>query len=254
MTDERQTHFQTGGAGYAQFRPAYPPALAAALADLPASPGRALDVGCGSGQLTVLLAEHFDEVLATDVSADQLANAPPHARVTYLEGPAEELVADDRSIDLVVAAQAAHWFDLDKFYAEARRVARAGAVIALVTYGKSHILGDEAVETRYQRFYQEEIGPYWPSERRHVERGYADLAFPFERVTIPAQEIAVDWDLAAVIGYAGTWSATKKAAKAGAAHLLPAFEADMARLWGDPATPRRVVWPITVRAGRLTAI
>ena len=110
-------HFSERSADYAANRPTYPPQLAGFLAEH--SPGRtlALDCGCGTGQLSVQLAEHFAEVVATDASAAQIAAATPHPRVRYRVAPADASGLEPVSADLIVAAQAAHWFDLDAFYA-----------------------------------------------------------------------------------------------------------------------------------------
>jgi len=89
------------------------------------------DCGCGSGQASVALAAHFKVVHATDVAAEQIAAAKPHLRVRYSVAPAEHCGLPDASVDLVTVAQALHWFDVDAFYAEARRVARPGALIAV---------------------------------------------------------------------------------------------------------------------------
>src|SRR5688572_14539271 len=132
-------HFSAGSENYAASRPDYPPELAAFLAEASPARGLAVDCGCGTGQLTVRLAEHFNEVLATDASARQIAAAAPHPRVTYRTAPAEASGLEPDLADLIVAAQAAHWFDIEAFYAEARRIARPGALLALVTYGVFHV-------------------------------------------------------------------------------------------------------------------
>src|SRR5690606_16240817 len=113
--------FGAGGGAYARFRPRYPRKLVDELVRLAPGTGLAVDVGCGSGQLTELLAGSFDHVIGVDPSADQIANTRPHRRIRYLTAPAEDLPVDDGSADLITAAQAAHWFDLSKFYDEARR-------------------------------------------------------------------------------------------------------------------------------------
>ena len=66
-----KSYWQENGSDYARYRPTYPAGLAAALADISPNSGLALDVGCGTGQLSVLLAEHFETVIGCDVSADQ---------------------------------------------------------------------------------------------------------------------------------------------------------------------------------------
>ena len=64
----------------------------------------------------------FDRVIATDASEKQIANAQSHKIVEYRVAPAENSGIGSETIDLIMVAQALHWFDLDRFYAEARRV------------------------------------------------------------------------------------------------------------------------------------
>lgn len=198
-----RNRFEAGAERYARFRPSYPPELAAHLAEAArrsvAASGSAddaelcaLDVGCGTGQLTRGLAEHFTRVIGADPSADQLSRATAHPRITYVRAPAEALPAADASVHLVAAAQAAHWFDLDAFYSEVRRVAAPHAVLALVSYGVIETPPEFA--PMFDRFYTEGIGPFWPPERRHVDAGYATLAFPFPE--LPMSDLAIVRDLA----------------------------------------------------------
>lgn len=246
---ERSEHFQQGGADYALHRPTYPAALAAVLAELAPARRLAVDVGCGTGQLSVLLADEFESVIATDVSADQIAHAAARPQISYRVGPAETLNAGDGVADLVVVAQAAHWFDLPAFYAEAARVAAPRGLLALVTYGVMEIEG--APNERFQRFYWDEIGPYWPAERRHVETQYRDLPFPVAEMPAPSLAIERHWSLDDLMGYIGTWSATRQARKAGAEAVIAAAERDLRPLWGDARLTVR--WPIAMRVGRLNA-
>ena len=246
MGEER--HFETGGGDYAAHRPTYPPALAQALAARCARTTHALDVGCGTGQLSVLLAGAFERVTATDPSAAQIANATAHERIVYRVEPAETIGLPDASVDLVVAAQAAHWFDLDRFYAEVRRVARPGAVLALVSYGVPAIdAGIGPLAERFERFYWHEIHRHWPPGRAHVEQGYRALAFPFDEKPFAPLAITRDWDFSALEGYIRTWSAAKRAAQAGDHAALEDGLADLATLWGGADTRHRVAWPLVAR-------
>ncbi|MDO5682545.1 MAG: class I SAM-dependent methyltransferase [Propionibacteriaceae bacterium] len=241
----RRNWFEVGGQQYAQFRPTYPPALAAYLAELAPAERVAVDVGCGNGQFTVQLAEHFASVIGADPSAEQLANAKPHPRVQYVQAPAEELALADASVGLVAVAQAAHWFDLPRFYAEVRRVAALGCVLALITYGRQEL--DADLNERFQRFYRDEIGPFWPVERAHVDAGYRTLDFPFEEVAPPRFEIVKDFDLPGMLGYVSTWSAVTNARLGGRTDILERFATDLTDLWGDPARRRAARWPISLR-------
>lgn len=241
--------FDQGGQSYARFRPEYPQSLSAYLAA--EAPGRklAVDVGCGTGQLTVQLAAHFKRVVGTDPSSDQIANAVAHDHVRYLNAPAENIPLPDGSADLITAAQAAHWFDLPAFYGEAKRVGRKGSIVALISYGVMRL--DGALQRRFDRFYRDEIGPYWPPERRLVDSGYRDLDFPFEELEPPRMSIDRSWRLAELLGYISTWSAVRRIREAGRDDVLSAFVRDFSDLWGDAEQERPVAWPVNMRVGRL---
>jgi SAM-dependent methyltransferase len=241
--------FDQGGRAYARFRPEYPLELARFLAETAPSRDRAVDVGCGNGQLTAQLAAYFDEVVGLDPSADQIANAPAQAGVRYICAPAEALPLPDRSASLITAAQAAHWFDLPAFYAEACRIAADGAVIALISYGVLQLHG--GLQDRFSRFYHDEIGPYWPLERKLVDSGYRDMSFPFEERVAPQMEIHRAWELEEFLGYLSTWSAVQRVNDAGGEDILTAFVRDISLLWGDPMKKQPVVWPINMRVGTL---
>jgi SAM-dependent methyltransferase len=241
--------FDQGGQDYARFRPDYPQELAAWLAGQAPDRHVAVDVGCGNGQLTRLLAAHFGSVVGLDPSADQIANATPCDNVVYQRAPAENLPLPDGSTSLITAAQAAHWFDLPAFYAQARRIAAPGAVLALISYGIPRL--DGALDDRFRRFYDDEIGPYWPPERKLVDAGYATLDFPFEQFHAPPLDMRVEWNLAEFLGYIFTWSAVRGAREAGQEALVARFADDMAVAWGDPDIKRRIAFPISMRTGRL---
>lgn len=242
-------HFSGSSDAYATYRPTYSIGLADELARISPTRERALDCGCGTGQLSVLLAERFDEVTAIDASASQIRNATPHDRVTYRHAQAEDSGLPDACADLITVAQAAHWLDMEAFYAEARRVARPGAAIALITYGVPHIDGD--LDGLIQHFYHETIGPYWPAERRHVEDGYRNLPFPFKETTLLAPALEAQWRLDHLMGYLHTWSAVKAAEQALGTNPARQFAAVLREAWGDPDTRRLVHWPLSIRAGHI---
>jgi SAM-dependent methyltransferase len=241
-------HFETGGDAYARYRPAYPSELATLLASLAPRRDLAVDVGCGNGQLAVRLAGHFDCIHACDISVDQVANALAHPGVCYSVAPAHALPVADASAALVSVAQAAHWFELDGFYAEVRRIAQPGAPVALITYMNPVVEGP--LGEYFEAFYTRDLGPFWPPERRLIERGYSDLPFPFDELPAPAMTIECDWTLPALLGYVETWSATKRARAAGQGACVDAFIGEAGRLWGDAGLARRVTWPIRMRIGR----
>lgn len=242
-----QDHFSAVAAEYSRFRPRYPESLFAWLAGLVPHTRLAWDCATGSGQAAVALAPHFDRVAATDASEEQIARAHAHPRVDYRRASAEASRLDAGSVALVTVAQALHWFDLERFHSEVRRVLAPGGVIAAWCYGLGTVAPEIDIELRW--FYEERVGRYWPGERTHVERGYRDLPFPFDELPVPPFTMEASWPLRALLGYLGTWSAVQEARRHEGTDPMD----DLARLrtaWGDPATLRTMRWPLALRVGR----
>jgi SAM-dependent methyltransferase len=242
-------HFSTVSSGYAAYRPSYPSGLAEFLASTAPRRGLAWDAGCGSGQLSVLLGDRFERVIATDASAEQIRQAQPHPSVEYRNAPAEASGLPPSSVDLAVAAQAAHWFDLQAYYDEVRRVSRPHAVVALVSYGNPKLEG--AVDQLVERFYSEPLGRFWPPERRLVEDEYRSLLFPFDEIKPPAFRMRVHWNLAQLAGYIETWSALRAMEKAVGRAEIEDFYRELAREWGPESQAREVTWTLALRVGKL---
>ena len=241
-------YFSSTAVPYAQFRPRYPEPLFNFLSQHASDHQRAWDCGAGTGQATIPLSERFHEVVATDPSASQLAQAERRDNVRYVVATAEESALRPHSISLVTVAQALHWFDLDRFYEEVRRVACPGAILAVWTYALFS-LGDEALDARIQHFYTREVGPFWPAERALVDAGYQSLRFPFSELEVPAFVMQADWTIERFAGYLGTWSAVTRYRAARNSDPVMPFVESLRAHWGPPGTPRRVTWPLEVRAG-----
>jgi SAM-dependent methyltransferase len=243
--------FSTIAREYASFRPGYPPELFAWLARVSPARERVWDCGCGSGQASTALAEHFTQVHATDVSPEQIAAAKPHPRVTYGVAPAERSGLEAAAVDLVTVAQALHWFDVEAFYAEARRVARPGALLAVWNYPRPEI-GDAPLDRRFLDFYRDVVGPYWPPERRHIEANYTTLPFPFEELPHPSFGLELAWNLEQLLGYVSSWSATARYRAALGQDPVPMLRASLEAGWpGDGTLVMRM--PIGLRVARLRA-
>jgi SAM-dependent methyltransferase len=242
-------HFSTHASGYARSRPTYPAAFFAELARL--APGRALawDAGTGNGQAAVALADLFERVVATEPSAAQLAAAPPHPRVSYHQSAERAAMLADASVDLVTVAQAVHWFDRPAYYAEVRRVARPGAVVALWTYTSCEITPE--IDAAVNRFDDDVVGPYWPPETLHCRNGYRDFDFPFVEMPFPAAKMELEWDLDGLVDYLATWSATARYRKDKERDPIPELRAELLALWGEATLRRHVVWPMPGRIGRV---
>jgi SAM-dependent methyltransferase len=209
----------------------------------------AWDCATGNGQAAAGLARYFERVIATDASAQQIAQAPPIPKVEYRVGGAEQSGLPDRSVDLVTVAQAFHWLDHERFYPEVRRVSRPGGVVALWCYGYCHA-GDD-VEGILRTFEEGTVGPFWQPQRRWVVDEYRTIPFPFEEIAMPTLAMRVRWTLVQLGGYLGTWSAVQAYRQDRGEDPVPRVLERLARHWGEPETIREVVWPIGLRVGRV---
>jgi SAM-dependent methyltransferase len=249
VTTAFKDHFSGHADDYKAFRPAYPPELFKYLATLVSSKELVWDCGTGNGQAAIDLANHFERVFATDASAEQIRQAELHPRVEYSVAPAERCPLPDRSASLITVAQALHWFDFDKFYAEVRRVGKPGGYLAVWTYKNMSV--NEVIDPFLERFQSDFVGPYWPPERALVDAGYRTIPFPFPEVPAPQLVMAADWNFQRVAGYMNTWSATKEFIKARHFNPVERIIPEFLKLWGEPDKTRTIMWPFCLRIGRI---
>jgi ubiquinone/menaquinone biosynthesis C-methylase UbiE len=244
-----QDHFSDIAGLYTRFRPRYPSALFEYLASIAPKKETAWDCATGTGQAAVELARHFRQVVATDASAEQIANAEMHSRVDYRIATAENSGLDPASIDLVTVAQALHWFDLQDFYAEVKRVLKAGGILAVWTYGKMEF-DDQKIRSVLGHYYFDTVGPYWPPERKLVEEGYRSVDFPFFELQPPAFRIEAAMTLDEIAGYVRTWSATRRYLKEHGDDPVTELEEELMSVWDEPELPITVNWLLALRIGR----
>lgn len=231
---------------YARFRPAYPAALIEALLD--AVPGRSAvwDCGTGSGQFALALSPHFETVVATDASAEQLRHAVPRPNIRYAVGHAESCDAPDGAFDLVSAAQSLHWFDAEAFFREVARVLKPGGRFAAAGYSLCSIGPD--LDPVLGRFYHGVVGPYWDAERRAVDEHYRSIPFPFHEIPTPEFSASYHWTLEEFAGYVRTWSAVGHFLKARGADPVPELVSLIGNRWPAGAV-REVRFPFFLRIG-----
>jgi len=189
----------------------------------------------------------FDRVIATDASEAQIANALSHERVEYRVASAEKNGIESESIDLIMVAQALHWFDLDRFYAEARRILIADGILAASAYNLLHI--EKAIDEVVNWYYHQVVGPFWPPERKLVEK-FSNLPFAFGEIDAPSFEMTAHWNLDHLLGYLRTWSSTQRFIAARGSDPLEQIVDDLCSAWGKPGQKRSIVWPLIIRIGR----
>ena len=241
-------HFSQYSGDYAQYRPGYPEELFSLLARECAHHELAWDCGTGNGQAARALARHFERVLATDLSREQISAATGADNITWRAAPAEESGLPAQGTDLITVAQALHWFDLDAFFDEARRVLRPGGLLAVWSYGLAEITPE--VDAVIRELYHNRVGPWWPPERAMVEDGYASIRMPFPELDVPALHMSRSWNLSELVGYLRTWSAVQRFLKERGEDPVFTLEAALERAWGDPGNRHTVRWPLSLRVAR----
>src|SRR5258707_163168 len=231
-------HFSKQAADYAKFRPNYPQKLFDYLRSIAPSRQLAWDGGRGNGQAAVEWPSLFDRVMATDASEKQIANAQSHKIVEYRVAPAENSGIESKTLDLIMVAQALHWFDLDRFYAEAQRVLKLDGVLAASAYNLLQI--EPAIDEIVNRYYYEVVGPFWPPERKLVEQ-FSELPFPFHKVDTPKFEMTAQWNLDHLLGYLQTWSSTQRFIAAKGSDPLEQMMDELRSAWGNAKQTRHAL-------------
>lgn len=243
-------HFSAHAAAYAEARPHYPAELFDWLAAQCPQRHCAADIGCGNGQASIELGRHFERVRAFDPSATQLASAQAHARVSYELAPAECLPLADSSVDLLLVAQALHWFDFPRFFAQVQRVLKPGGILCAVHYPLLRV--SPWIDRIIEHFEHQMVGPYWPPERRHIDNAFSELRFPFARGVAPDFTMTHHWDLQRLLAYIRTWSAVQRYQQARGTDPTVQLEQQLLPMWGEPSMRRVVNWPLLLWFGKHT--
>ncbi len=234
---------------YVRYRPGYPAELFEYLASLASAHDLAWDCGTGSGQAAVGLAPHFTRVIATDASQEQVQFAIPNEKVEYRVEPAEGTTMQEHTVDLITVGVAVHWFEFEPFYAEVRRVAKPGAVIAVWTYHYPSITpGVDRIIDRYNR---ETLDGYWPERIHYLTEHYTTLPFPFEPIFPPGFRMHTQWSLTDLVGFIRSWSATQRYLAENGPHSLEMTWMDLEQAWGDAQTTRSIRWPLYLKVGKV---
>ncbi|HYF31194.1 MAG TPA: class I SAM-dependent methyltransferase [Chitinophagaceae bacterium] len=235
---------------YARWRPGYPAELIDYIVSLVHGRDTAWDCATGNGQAAVLLAGHFDQVFATDLSSQQLQHAKQHPNITYSQSPAEQAGFADNTFDLVTVAQAYHWFDQPAFCREATRVCKPGAIVAIWSY---HLLyADDAIINDHIRyFYTDVTDPYWDAARKYVDDKYRTVYFDFEEIAVHKEfSITVSWSIEDLSGYLNSWSAVQKYISVNAENPVTPLMESLQKHWPAEAAID-FVFPLAVRIGRV---
>lgn len=240
---------------YAQYRIDYPADLYDFVLSFTSKRQRAWDCATGNGQVASVLSDIFEQIEATDISATQLARAVQKSNIHYQGSPAEQTPFAEHSFDLITVAQALHWFNVNAFHQEVRRVAKPGAVIAEWGYGLVQLDQSELSLSRPDSkldpivldFYRNRIGPYWDPQRKYIDNAYATLPFPFANVQHAAFTVRRTWSLERFLNYLRTWSAVQQYIHENEEDPVNGLSEELAPRWGD--AEREVSFPVFLRVG-----
>ena len=242
-------HFSSISENYAKYRPSYPDALFDFILSKLSNRDLAWDCATGNGQAAIKLAPHFDRVIATDASSEQIRNAQKIDNVEYVVSEAESSPLENRSCDLITVAQAVHWFDFEKFNSEVNRVLKADGWVAIWSYGLFRLERDP-LHRIISKFCYEEVGAYWPKERIYIDKGYSNIPFPFKEITTPSLFIDISFTLEQLMNYMATWSALKNYNELHEEDPLISLKEKLYEYWpGDE--PLKAQFPLHLRMGQL---
>jgi SAM-dependent methyltransferase len=244
-------HFSKLSEVYVKYRPAAPADLFAYLQSLTSDHALALDCGTGNGQTAVQLAAYYEQVVATDPSAEQIRHAAQHDRVRYRIDKAETPVLEKQSADIVTVSQALHWFDFEAFFTEVKRVLKPGGILAVWAYPLPVITPE--LDKFIRHFHEEVVGEFWLYENRMIDKAYANIPFPFPEIAAPAFSIRKHFVFDELIGLLYTWSAVLKYREHYGTDPVAAAEPELKQLWGN-VLQREVVWHLILKIGRNDAV
>jgi len=232
---------------YAKFRPSYPKEIFNFLVTQVKERNTAWDCATGNGQVAALLAEYFKEVYATDISQGQLSKAIQKPNIVYKIEAAEHSSFEDSTFDLITVAQAVHWFDFEKFYAEVKRTLKPDGIIAIIGYGFPKL--DEEVDRILLHFYEKTLHGYWDPERRYVDEMYQTIPFPFHELQAPIFIAQYFWDAEQLIGFLNSWSAVQHFIDKNSLNPVDLIADDLRKCW-RPNSKKTITFPIVMRVGK----
>lgn len=206
--DQNVITFNTKSNDYESARPVYPRELFEFLKRECYSTETAWDCACGTGQVSKSLVNYFNKVYASDINENQILNSFKSESVNFSVQKAEETTFSDSFFDTVCVAQAMHWFNLEKYFREVKRVLKTGGVFAC--WGYSFFKIEPDIDKVVKEILLDPIKPYWSSRNKILWDKYKDVTFPFKHIQTPEIEMNQIWTKSQLLDYVKTWSAYKR--------------------------------------------
>jgi len=239
-------NFSSQSGNYAKYRPEYPARIYELIRENITSLNRVWDCGTGNGQVAVELSEFFKKVEATDISSNQIKNAIKKENIHYSTQPAEKTGFPGNYFDLIISAQAVHWFNFNKFYREVNRCLKPDGLLVLMGYGLFR--SNTQTNIIIDNFYRNIIGSFWDEERKYLDEAYESIPFPFKKIKTPDFIHSYTWNIDHLLGYLRTWSAVKHYVQSEGEDPVALIENNLRRSFGNQ---NEVNFPILLKMGKL---
>ncbi|MEH6764749.1 MAG: class I SAM-dependent methyltransferase [Aequorivita antarctica] len=242
-------NFSKQSNAYQKYRPSYPKELFEYLSKISIDHHLAWDCATGNGQSAIGLVDYFEKVYATDPSEQQISNAASHPKITYKIEKAESSSLKNHSVDLITVAQALHWFDFEKFYAEVNRVLKPEGIIAVWTYSLPKISPE--IDKIVLHFHDNIVSEFWQRENQFVSEEYKTIPFPFKEIETRSFKFQKKITLEDLKGLLLSWSATQRYKDKNEVNPLLKIENHLQNFWHKPKATKLATWNIFIKVGRL---
>jgi hypothetical protein len=241
--------FSRQGKEYRTSRPAYPSALFEYLISLCRERQMAWDCATGNGQVAIELAKFFNQVIATDISKNQICSAVPASNIEYRICKAEKCSLDNETIDFIAVGQGASWLNMEEFYIEVKRIARKDCILAL--FGFREIAVDEGINSMVDYYLQELVGKDWPGGKELNDSQYQNLPFPFDEIISPKFKIEIAWTADEALRLLDSYSGGQTYFERTGLKASSKIKDDFIRAWGGCGVRRKIAIPIYMRVGKV---
>ena len=234
---------------YAQSRPGYPEELFEYLSSLVYEHHLAWDCATGNGQAALTLVKYFEEVIATDISNEQIKNAVKHKHIKYKACNAEDSGLENNSVDLVTVASAIHWFNLDNFFKEVRRVIKPRGIIAVWSYHIGYV--EPPFDKLFLSLYEKVLSPYFGEGAKLVDDRYSKINLPGEKIDTGNFYVEVKWEMKNLLDFIESWSGTQQYKKEKGQSPTDLIINELNSIWGEAENIHTVRWPLFIKISRL---
>jgi len=216
---------------YLKGRPKYPNELYESIVQNCMYTEIAWDCGCGNGQVSIDLVNHFKYIEATDINEKQIENSFQDKNIRYTLQESENTNFIDEQFDLVCAAQCIHWFDLQKYFKEVKRVLKPQGIFAC--WGYSFFSINNEIDKIVEDNLLHPINQYWSERNRILHNHYNEIEFPFAKVDLPNIQMNMIWNVDELLCYLSTWSAVKLYNEQHNSSIIRNLKEQLKNIWND---------------------